>query len=119
MLSEHSPKTHTCRTNAQDEDGQNCEDQRSDHGEVNKQERYRAHSENRNLKKQHQKETYMIIQVGYGWEKRDVTVDEVRALQERLLRAMLTETDKRLLDALLSWVAIDWANIQVSGQTGG
>ncbi len=51
----------------------------------------------------------MIIPIGF--EKREVTVAELRALQMRNLTATLTESDKWLLDALLSRLAISWANV--------
>ena len=58
----------------------------------------------------------MIIPIVF--EKREVTVDELRALQMRNLTATLTESDKWLLDALLSWLAMSWANVQALARGG-
>jgi len=51
------------------------------------------------------------MKIPIGFEVRDVTEDEIRAAQVRLLRREETDADRSLLDAVLSWFALFLANV--------
>jgi hypothetical protein len=52
----------------------------------------------------------MHMKIPYRFETKEITEEDVRALQERHLRGTLLEDDRWLIDAIMSWFSIFLAN---------
>jgi hypothetical protein len=56
------------------------------------------------------------MKIPYRFEMKEITEEDVRALQERLLRGTLLEDDRWFIDAIMSWFSIFLANAKVEAR---